>query len=740
MLDHARALTRALPAALLGVAVLAHGADPPDPAAAVEQAIADAESSLRDGERQLAESRYRTALQQGFMLRGSLSAAEGRWDEAKAAFEKASTASSDARVPLTSLGLVHLRLGETAPAVEVLGRVVERHGGGFRERRLLAQALVAAGRTPEAVQELERARAAAPQDPEVAFSLATGYLHVKRADEAERLFEEIVRRRPLPQTYVLIGRTYRDFGDYDRARAALRKAIALDPAVKRAHYYLGTMDLFQDGAVKLDEAVALFQKELRLAPRDPLPNLYLGAARVEARQHAEALPFLELAVQGHPPSPEAFHYLGRCLLGLDRPSPAVAALERALELATRSGARDSQLGSIHYQLGVALRRSGRAEDAARHFASAEEILARLAQSSREKLTRYLADIPEPQAGPGAAADALELSPFESLPPEARREQQRRAGTALARAFFNLGVMQAQAERPARAADLLQQAADADPDFPQVHYSLGLALFNAGRFAQAAGPLGRALERAPGDAQVRRLLALSWLNTESYDKAAELLERDPDRERNPSLQYAYGLALVRSGRALEARAIFARMLKVHGDSAELNVLLGQAHAQQGDFEAATQVLRHALEMKADVPEAQGALGVIYLKQGKLPEAEAALRAELKVRPADQASQYNLATVLELNGKAQEAEGVLRALLQSRPDHADARQLLGKVLLARGQAEEALVHLEAAVRLLPDDPRPRYPLGQAYQKLGRTAQAQEQFERFRELKDKRREATP
>jgi tetratricopeptide (TPR) repeat protein len=739
--ERRRAPSRSPLAVLLCAALLPRAAaDTPDPAVPLEQAIVQAEESLRQGERQIAESRYRAALQQGWMLRGSLDAAEGRWAEAKSAFTKASIAAVDARAPLTSLGLVHLRLGETTEAVGVLGRVVTRFRGGFQERRLLAQALVAAGRAPEALQELEEARAAAPQDPEVAFSLASGYLHAKRIDAAERLFAEIVRLRPIPQTHVLIGRTYRDFGEYERARASLRKAIQLDPAVRRAHYYLGTVELFQDGALKLEDAVAHFRQELKLAPKDPLANLYLGAARVEARQHEEALPFLELAVQGHPPSPEAFHYFGRCLLGLDRPQPAVAALERALELAKAGGARESQLGSIHYQLGLALRRAGRAEDAAAHFATAEQVLAGLAQNSREKLARYLADLPDPQSGRGAAAEGLDLSALEALAPEARRDLHRRASTALARAYFNLGVMQAQAEKPARAAEFLEQAAEADPEFPQVHYSLGLAQFNAGRFPQATAPLERAYERSPADDQVRRLLALAWLNAGGYDKAAELLARDPERERNPSLQYAYGMALVRSGRALEARPIFSRMLAVHGDSAELNVLLGQAHAQQGDFDAAVQVLRHALELKADVPEAQGALGVIYLKQGKLAEAEAALRAELSVRPADEVSQYNLATVLELVEKPQEAEALLRALLKARPDQADGRYLLGKILLARGAADEAVLHLEAAVRLAPDDPKSHYQLGQAYQKQGRAAQAQEQFELFQKLKDKRREGTP
>ena len=79
-----------------------------------------------------------------------------------------------------------------------------------------------------------------------------------------------------------------------------------------------------------------------------------------------------------------------------------------------------------------------------------------------------------------------------------------------------------------------------------------------------------------------MLALAWLNTESYAKAAELLQDDPERETDPSLQFAYGMALVKSDRAAEAERVFAQLLRAHGDSAELSVLLGQAHAQQGDF--------------------------------------------------------------------------------------------------------------------------------------------------------------
>ena len=81
-----------------------------------------------------------------------------------------------------------------------------------------------------------------------------------------------------------------------------------------------------------------------------------------------------------------------------------------------------------------------------------------------------------------------------------------------------------------------------------------------------------------------------------------------------------------------------------------------------------------------------------------------------------------------------------MLKTKPDFAGARYLLGKILLAQGAAAEAVEHLEAAARLAPDEANIRYQLGQAYQKLGRADLAQQQFEVFRQLKDKRRGSLP
>jgi tetratricopeptide (TPR) repeat protein len=709
----------------------------PDRTAALLGAVAAAEVSLRDGEFQKAESHYRSALLEGWLLMGDLQATEGRLPEARDAYRRAANAAVETRRALRSLAFVHLQMGEATEAVGLLTGLSARSPKDVQARRLLAKALTASGQPEQAVQELEEALAAVPDDLELAFALASGYLRLKKVEAAVPLFERIAKERPIAQTHVLIGRTYRDFKEYDRARAELRAALQKDPKARRAHYYLGTVGLMADGPVRLEEAISEFRQEIAVSPADPLASLRLGIALMESRRPAEALPALDLAARSDPPETEAFHYLGRAQLAMDLTKEAAASLRRALELVKGPPFDEVQRGSIHYNLALALRKLGENDQAAAHFAEAELASARVAESARERLDRYLSESLEPE--PTASVDPFLEVPLSGMLAPERRALRERTTMELARAYLNLGVMQAQSQRFSRAAEHFARAAEVAPDFPKVQYSLGIAHFNAKEFDKATGPLARALAESPADAGLRRMLAMSWLSVEKYDQAADLLRDDPGRSSDPSLEYAYGLALVRSGRGAEAQAVFSGLLARHGDSPELGVVLGQAHAQQGDYESAVRALQGALRARADVADANATLGVIYLKQGKLPEAEAALRTELRGNPGDLRSQHHLATVLDLEGRTEEAKALLRAVLRSKPDFADARYLLGKMLLAQGAAPEAAEHLEAAARLAPEDANIHYQLGQAYQKLGRTDEAQRQFETFQQIKDKRRGST-
>lgn len=705
------------------------------------RAMTAAEEQLALHETQAAESRYRSVLLEGWLLLGGLEVVEGDLARALEAYERAAASVADPRRPHTSLALVHLRRGDTDEAVRWLRRIVAMRPDDGKTRRLLAQALVAAGSPQEAVQELEEARAAADgDDPETTFALATGYLRLGKVEEADRLFARIADELPGAETQILIGRTYRDFRHFERARTALETALELDPKVRRGHYYLGTLELLSRGRDRLEPALDRFRRELELAPRDPMTHLYLGMALAESRRFEEALESLEIAARWEPTRLDALRFLGRSHLALDRPQPAVSALRRALELAEERGATPRQLAGIHYPLGTALRRLGAEEEATHHFAAAEETSTDLVEADRDRFTRFLDDATalEPQAG--ALPPPFEATAVSALDEPRRRDLRRRTETILARAYLNLGILQARNQRYVRAAELFERSEELDPGLPRLQYSLGAARFNAQRFAEAAEALDRALAEDPSNADLQRMLALALLNTESYERAAALLEDDPRRRVDPSLEYAYGLALVRSGGAERGEAVFDRLVSEHAEWPELHVLLGQAHAHQGDYPAARAALERALELDPQVAEAHETLGILLLRQGHLDEAESALRAELDLDENDARSRYHLAVVLDLSQRPDEAADELATVLRDRPDMADARYLLGKIRLAQGDPEAARLHLEAAMTLAPEDANIRYQLGQAYQRLGRVELAGRQFELYRDLKRRERSESP
>src|SRR4029079_10059678 len=327
------------------------------------------------------------------------------------------------------------------------------------------------------------------------------------------------------------------------------------------------------------------------------------------------------------------------------------------------------------QLGRSLRAGGhRREPDAQSAAAAAEATART-RSDRENLDRFMREGGE---GPGGEALTIPLDsgPIGAMSKPAREALHVRVSAALLRANQNLGVLLAQAGRFDRAAVGLERAAAIDPAAPNVQYSLGVAYFNLHRYDKAAPALTQAVAADPKNTDARRMLALSCLNVEDFGRAVDLLHDDPLKDTDPSLQLAYGMALVRSGRAAEAEARFAKLLSAHADSAEANVVLaeahaysaechvalGQAHAEQGDYDAAVASLKRAIELKPAVAEANASLGLISLKQGKLEESTQALQTELKAHPSDVKTRYTLATVYELDRRPDEALREVRTVLK------------------------------------------------------------------------------
>jgi tetratricopeptide (TPR) repeat protein len=673
-----------------------------DPAATFDQMLSAAENRLAAGELEAAERHYRVALFEGWLLVSRLERLAGDVAEARKALASASRfIPQEARAAL-ALASAQLELGEAAQAAATLNDHGNKDATDVGTVRLHVRALAMAGQEDHAVQRLDQAVGAASGDPEVAFVLATDYLWLRRVEAADRLLAQVVAYRPVAETHVLVGRAYRDMGEYDRARQQLQQALTKDPGVRRAHYYLGTLALTDPaaGVDRVETAIVEFREELRIENDDPLVLDQLGVALLEAGRPEEAVSTLERAARLEPRA-TYFDHLGRAQLAVGRPAAAVESLRRALDLAGEYGEAYSELEVVHYRLGTALRTLGSVheQEASRHFAEARRLAAHWTDTTR-RLTAL-------ETGPGGGSrEAASLALSVETPPVAygspakRRALEAHVRSGLARSYLNLGVIRMRLQQFAQAAELFEAASSVDPQFPGVQYALGVSRFNAGKFAQAFAPLAQAVAQDPGNPAPRRLLAMVSINGELYLEAIDLLQNDPDLKTDPAIAMALGIALAHGDRSTEAEAIFVRLLREHGPSAAFFVGLGRALAYQGRFEPATEAVSKALALDPRVPEGRSVLGFIQLRTGRLAEAEESLRAELV----------------------------------AHPDQVVSQRLLGAVLQARGRSEEATALLRAIVDAWPDTPGARLRLSEAYTKLGKTELAKEQMEAYRRLAKK------
>ena len=322
----------------------------------------------------------------------------------------------------------------------------------------------------------------------------------------------------------------------------------------------------------------------------------------------------------------------------------------------------------------------------------------------------------------------------------RRRLEGRTREIAARAAYNLGVLAAQEKQFGDAGPFFDLAREAQPSFPRVDYSAGVAYFNAQQFDRAKASLERAVAADARDAEAQRMLALTEFNLEHYGRAAALLDGDPARAGQSALQYTYGVALVRSNQADKAAQVFSALLASHAESPEVNVVLGLAHAAQGDFDAAVSSLERARQLDPAVPEAAAALAMIRLRQGQLDAAEPLFREAIGRHPEDRRAGEGLGEVLSLLGRNDEAIAELRGIVAAAPDRPKAQYLLGKVLLATDHVSDAIPCLEAAVRLAPEDAASHFQLAQAYRRSGDAAKAQEQLQAYQALKERRRAVRP
>jgi tetratricopeptide (TPR) repeat protein len=225
----------------------------------------------------------------------------------------------------------------------------------------LANALLDAGRIPEAIEHYRAALRFRPDYLEAHSNLGNALLEAGRVPEAIAECETAVRLKPdYVKGHNNLGNALLRARRVPEAIAHYETALRFKPDNADAHYNLGNALL---GAGRISEALDHYEVSLRFKPDEPKTHYNLGNALFQLGRMPEAIARYEAALRLKPDYADAHNNLGSALLQVERVPEAIAQFEAGLQL-------KPAYAEGHNNLGAALFQAGRIADAAREFETA----------------------------------------------------------------------------------------------------------------------------------------------------------------------------------------------------------------------------------------------------------------------------------------------------------------------------------------------------------------------------------
>lgn len=309
---------------------------------------------------------------------GLVLARNGMYDEAAEPLTLAAQAMPDSYEAQCNFGLTMMRLGRPDAAEPASKKAIELRPDAFEPNSALAVLYVSQRRSKEAIERLNVARKARPNDAGILALLGDQYLQIDDPLAAIPPLRDAVRLKPEnPNPYhVLIqacqkakdfanalviaqqgaerlpsdGRFQFEIGDqlsnlgrHHEAMPFAEKAVQLSFSLVEGYDLLGDLS-FRRG--EYDQALAGFQKAKALDPTDLEAMRGIGQTLVRMKRYDEAIAALNDAIPTHPEEPEFYYDLSQAYVRMGNQEKAAEASAKfqqlhAIEVA-RQDAEDQQ--------------------------------------------------------------------------------------------------------------------------------------------------------------------------------------------------------------------------------------------------------------------------------------------------------------------------------------------------------------------------------------------------------------
>lgn len=298
------------------------------------------------------------------------------------------------------------------------------------------------------------------------------------------------------------------------------------------------------------------------------------------------------------------------------------------------------------------------------------------------------------------------------------------------ACAHLGLIASRQERYKDAAAYYQKALVLNPKIPGLRLNLGLAFFKGGEMKQAAPVFAQLLKSsAPNSPEAQRytiLLAMSHYGAQEYAQAVPLLKQAAARDpQNLALRMMLANSCLWSKQYQCVLDTYHEILALNAESAEADMLAGEASDGMHDRNGAIEQFRAAVKANPNEPNVHFGLGYLLWTQKRLDEAAVEFQAELANDPKHAQSMLYLGdTYLQMN-QPEKARPLLEQAVKADPSQWRGHLDLGILDANAGQNDQALRHLQIAEKQQPAEVSIHMRLGRVYKAMGNVAEAKLEF---------------
>jgi tetratricopeptide (TPR) repeat protein len=303
-------------------------------------------------------------------------------------------------------------------------------------------------------------------------------------------------------------------------------------------------------------------------------------------------------------------------------------------------------------------------------------------------------------------------------------------------YGHLALLESRQEHYSEAIPLYRKALAMNPRVPGLRLNLGLALFKSGDLKRALPEFKLALQEAPAASpaaqRITILIGLAHYGLAQYGEATPFLQRAAaDDPQNLPLRLALAHSCLWSRQFQCVMDAYHEILTLNSESAEADMLAGEALDEMKDNAGSTQMFRAAVKANPKEPNVHFGLGYLLWTQKIYPEAAEQFRAELANDPNHVQSMLYLAdTVIQLN-QPDEARPLLEKVVKMDNSQSLAHLDLGILYGDAGENDEALREFMLAAKLRPNDVNVHWRLGRLYRSLGKKEEAKAEFDKASSL---------